>query len=738
MIQSSEAFQAAITADSRRVLLRAVIEIIDPDITYEASTFSGAAPFSQADQIYDKVLEISPAYATLERNRWLLDGTFRIYPDSYQGDGQQGYASDVLSGDGGSFESPPWVQLNFSNVSILQAFSVYFPTAEHDGIPDTYTVEVIQGGTAYFSQTITGNTANSAAFDGFTVQNPDCIRVTVSKWSLPGRRMRLPEIIPGLYEQWSGDTIAAFTVTQQANFASLALPYGTCTLSMDNLDRRFEPRSKDGIFQSIEERQGIKPSIGVRLAGGGEEYKPVGVYYQYSGGWKTGDNGLSMTWDLVDIVGLIANREYIPPSTLPTTLSGWVASIVAQLGDNFASRYTVDPNYANLPLTTTVDKVQGQSCGQVLLWVCMATGTFARADNETGNLTVEPFWSQGNKLDLDNMVNYPIMRANNDLGAIIFTLANGAQYVVAGTSAASSDTVSVDNPFITTQEQALTAARMILSTYGGNQLEATGRGDPSSEIGDVDTVWLNESSATTGRRMMQTFTFQDGVLQGCQSVLLQADGSFLFEEMEIITQSGMYTAPAGATQLRLIVAQGGQGSSRGQDGYVSGSGPLPGSGVAAGEGQPGLNGQGGKVWFGTVDINPEQVFQVQIGHGGAASPTYGVAGEMGGETTFGPYSSANGQVYPLGFTDVASGNSYARTGVQAPVNGTGDGAAGGAGGTAGAGYWDSYEYTPDGADDSVVNTRWEFIVTVPPGPGQPGKAGASGFVAVYWDKPSSN
>ena len=130
VIQSSEAFQAAVTADSRRVLLRAVIEIIDPDITYQASTFSGEAPFSQAAQIYDKDMEISPAYATLERNRWLLDGTFQIFADNYQGAGQQGWASDVLSGDDGAFSEPPWVQLNFSNVSILQACSVYFPEAD--------------------------------------------------------------------------------------------------------------------------------------------------------------------------------------------------------------------------------------------------------------------------------------------------------------------------------------------------------------------------------------------------------------------------------------------------------------------------------------------------------------------------------------------------------------------------------------------------------------------------------
>ena len=730
MIQSSEAYRAAVTGDSRRMLLRAVIDIIDPDITYTTPTSSGQAPFSQPGQLYDKVMEISPNYATLERNRWLLDGSFLIYPDNYQGSGQQGFAGDVLSGDDGTFTAPPWVQLNFSNVSILQACSVYFPGADFDGVPDTFTVEVIQGGTAYFTQTVTGNREEWAAFDGFTVQNPDCIKITVSKWSLPGRRMRIPEIIPGLYEAWTGDMIAAFTVTQQANFACLALPYGTCTLSMDNLDRRFEPRSKDGVFQSIEERQGITVSIGPRLPDGTAEYKQVGVYYQAAGGWTTGDNGLTMTWDLVDIVGLIADREYIPPSSLPTTLGAWVGSIVAQLGTNFVNRYTVDPNYSGQALTCALADVQGQKCGQILMWACMATGTFPRADNSTGNLAVEPFWSQGNKLDLDNLNTYPIMKANGDLGSIIFTLNDGnqTQYVVGGTSAASPDTVSVQNPFIKTQAQALTAARMILSTYGGNQLETTGRGDPSSEIGDVDTVWLNESSATTGRRQSQTFQFQDGVLRGCQSVLLQADGSFLFEEMAIITQSGSWTAPAGVSQLRVIIGQGGQGSGRGEDGYVSGSGNLPGSGVAAGEGQPGVNGSGGKVWFGTIDINPEQVFQVSIGQGGAAGPTYGEAGTEGGETAFGPYSSANGEVYPLGYTDIASGSSYGRTGVESPADGTGDGAAGGEGGTAGAGYWEQL-FWPDGRPRG-----WDFIVTVPPGPGQPGKAGASGFVVVYWDK----
>ena len=148
MIQSSAAYQAAITGDSRRILLRALINIIDPDITYGTVPSSGEAPFSEPEQLYDKDLDYGPAYATLERNRWLLDGTFQIYPDNYQGQGQQGFAGDALSGDDGTFEAAPWVQLNFSNVSILQACSVYFPEADYNGVADTYTEEEQQGGTA--------------------------------------------------------------------------------------------------------------------------------------------------------------------------------------------------------------------------------------------------------------------------------------------------------------------------------------------------------------------------------------------------------------------------------------------------------------------------------------------------------------------------------------------------------------------------------------------------------------
>lgn len=703
MIKSSAAYQAAITGDARRILLRAIIDLISPDIVYSAGETSGQIPWSQLAQIHDKVFEAPAKYATLEHNRWMLDGTFGIFPDQAADvTGQVAYIGDVLSGADGSFAAAPWVELQFSGVSVLQACSVYFPNDEYDGLPLDFTVEVKQGGTAYYTKSFTGNQAAIVSLSRFTVNNPDAIRVTVSKWSLPYRRMRLVEIVPGIYEQWDNNIIAEFAVKQQGNVACTALPYGTCTLKMDNLSRRFEPRAKDGLFQSIEERQGIDIAIGVRLADGTDDYKRVGIYYQYSRGWRTGDNGLTMQWDLVDIIGLLASREFLPPSTLPTTLEGWIAALVGQLGVNFANRYTVDPNYIGAAVTaSSVADVTGKSCGDILRWVCMAAGVWPRADAETGYLAAEPLWSEGNKLTLDNLTAYPILRANSDVAAIIFTLhdGSGTQYIVSGNSTASSETVSVDNPFIHTQAQALTAARMILSTYGGNQLETTGRGDPTREIGDVETVWLNESSATTARLIMQTMQFSGGVLQGCQSQLLQADGSFQFQGRAQITESGTWTAPAGKTQLRVILVGHGGNGTAGTDGSWDEAGT------------PGAPGLGGLVWAGTININDGQSFTVTIGE----------------DTTFGAYSSANGKRYSNGYTDVASGDSFARTGVASPLPGSGDG---GAAGKAGAQGQRRQETTKN--EDGSTTTRWR--VSAYPGKGTAGKQGAPGCVVVYWDK----
>lgn len=715
MLSSTEEYRAAIAGDCRRMLTKAIVDIVDPDITFTAITSSSEASFSLSAQLHDKKMDSPDKLVTLETDRWALDGTWQLIPGNTAGH-NIGFVGGELCDSEGAFFPSAWVKMNIANVSVLQAFSIYFSTLPGDGYGVDFTVEVISGDTAYYTKTVTGNNQTKLGFEGFTVYNPDVIKVTVTLWSVGSRRLRIMEIIPGIYEDWRSDIIAELDIIHEINPSCLSLPYGTCRLSMDNVSRRFEPRSKNGLFQSIEARQQVPIFLGPELPDGSTSWMPVGVYYQQSGGWTTGDNGLTMQWKLVDILGLLADREFIPPATLPTTLDGWAAALVAQLGTNFAGRYSVDAAYSALPVTASAESLKGLSCGELARYVGMVTGTFPRADVETGFLCFEPVWSAGSSLTLDDMERYPTITANDDLAAVIFKLNDTEEttYTVSGNSTASSRTVSISNPFITTAAQALTAARSILGFYGGNRLELSVRGDPASELGDVDCIQLDGSSATSARRISQGLSFSDGVMCGLPVTLLQADGGFLYQTREKLKGSGTWIGPAGVTSIRCIIVGGGDG---GTDGSAGGWDV---------DGEVGAEGKGGKISAATVNINEGQSFSYNCGLGGAAN------GSSGSDSVFGGLSSASGQRFD-GYSDIANGDVYGRDGVASPLSGSGDG---GAGGTAGRKGVSHTEFIPTvDANGNLTDSETErTVIDSYPTSGGSGAAGASGCIIIYYDK----
>lgn len=711
MIDATAAYREAVTAVTRRTKLRIVVDISDPDMVFTGVAASDQAAVSVPGQLADRVFDLK-RYATLERNRWLLDGSFAIFQDDHSAGGDEiGGVGETLGGDGGEYSSPAWFELQFSNVSVLQVCAVWFSGDEADGRPVDFTVEVRQGGTAFYSQSFTDNREDHVTLTGFTVYNPDAIRVTVTKWSVPHRRFRLAEIIPGAYERWDDSKVTDCSVDMTADPSCVTLPYGTAALTIDNTDRMFEPRNKNGIFQSLQERQSVELYIGV-LTGGDYEYKSLGRFYQFNGGWRTSDNGMTIRWSLVDILGLLADREFIPPEVLPSTVEGWVQAVLSMLGPNFTGLYTIDSAFSGTALAADREAVTGIKCGDLVRYICMACGAWPRAEAATGRLAVEPLWEQGNRMDLDNMEVYPTIQANEDVAQIVFTLADaeGTQYVVSGNSMAASKSVSVNNPFISNTAQALTAAKNIVTHYGGNVYRTSGRGDPTTEIGDVVTLELDESSATTGRVLSQTFSYSRQVLAGCAADLVQADGTLTYTDREAITEDSTWTVPDGVTQIRVILVGGGDGGGKGTDG----------SWLSAGE--DGADGSGGAVWWGLVNVTPGTTFAVTIGQGGASN------GGQGTATHFGQYTSAAGYVYTPSYTDITEGNAYGRTGVQDPLANTGDGGKGGVGGVQGIEREKTWK-----DDHGFVHNK--TVIDQRPGPGGNGAAGASGCVVIYYDKP---
>lgn len=702
MIKSSESYKKAIVADYRRTKPSAYVDIISPDIAL-TSVSADSAPFCDTSQVFDRNFIVTSNVATLEKNRWLLDGSVEAKDFGNKvRDTETGLVLDALSDENGNFQTPQVVEVIFSGITgHLQTCTVFFSDMIIDSVPKNFKIEIRQGGNTYFEKSYTDNFKTEIVVSGFDVINADAIRLTIYSTVIPNRRVRIPEIYPGVYAKWDSDGIQSIEMSYRGDFSDTSSPYGTCDVSFDNSERQFEFRNKSSLFKSIEERQSVSFFVEIETETGTDR-KPAGVFYQFDGGWKISKNTIVIEWNLVDIIGLLADRQYIPESPMPKTLEEWTKSIVSQLGENFSESYIVDESYAEIELIASAEEVKDKTCGEILNDICLASDTWARADIETGRLAIEPLWSQGNEIALDNMETYPVIKANDDVATITFKLndASESEYVVSGNSSSSSNSITIENPFIRNEQTALKAARTILKHYGGQLYEITYRGDVSSEIGDTQTIQLDESQAAPSRLKEHSLSYSEGVLSGCNAVLIQPSGQTLFESTyRIADKSGVWTAPTGVKEIYIILVGGGSGGTDGQ------------SGTWDSDGDDGENGRGGRIFFGTFPINEQQNFTYYVGDGGDK-------GKPGEITTFGVYSSDNGTTFEPSFTDLGNGNVYGRTGVKNPVSNSGDGGAGGKGGEKG-------EFHLEG--DFEVIDAW-------PSPGEPGEPGASGCIVIWWDK----
>lgn len=728
MINHSDDYAKAVVADSRRQFVRAVFDLVDPDAQVDAVYTNGDSPISRTEQVKERGLtESDEKIVTLEMNRWALDGSWKLRPDDpADRKGQVGWESAAICDANGRFSAPyPYVELEFSGVDILQAVSILFSRKDYNGIPIDFYIQLFSGDVELHRQDVTGNDKSLMVLEGFTTYFPTRVRLTITKWSLPYRRVRVVRFMLGLYEEWDTTIIKAVDVYSEVTFSGLRIPYSTCTIRLYNENHRFDPYAPNSLFQSIEDRQAIKIEFGIRISADEDiEWIPAGTYYQQSAGWKLQD--LTISWDLLDIIGALTKRLFVLPEELPTTVSGWVEAIMASLGRNFNTRYIVDSDVKDLPLTAVAEDIEGKFCGELLRFLCMATNTWPRQDFSTGKLRVGKLERlEGNRITLDNMVSFPVMSANEDIADITFQLDSG-EVVFPGNNTNSEKSLSVNNPFVHTTEDARTAVISCLFEYGGRSFDVTSRGNPTSECGDIQSVDTQFSTTISARLYKQQLKMENGIMRNLPSHLVQSPNDSTYTNKNVLTGSGTYTAEADG-EFKITLIGGGDGGTGGGGGvmYVSYNGSVSGSPTSGGEG-----GLGGRVFIVELSAQAGQTFDFSCGTGGYAGKggqeeEDGEPGGLGTDTTFGVFTSANGNRYAMGIMDIQSGAVYAQPGGDKGFGVSGSYGSGGAGGKFGEDGYTIYRTNPEtGETYRKVRGR--------PTDGEDGQPGIEGCVIVEW------
>lgn len=726
MINTSEKYAAGIVADSRRQTVRAVFDMVDPDALVSGVDTNTESPISLTAQTAVRGKgETEQIIAGFEPNYWILDGTRDLRPDDpADREGQVGWESGELSRDDGSFSAPyPYIELDIDGASILQAVSIVFTDRPFNGHPVDFTVQLWSGETLLSTTEKTGVMDGGViVVDGFTVYYPTRVRLTVKKWSLPGRRVRVPRFMLGLYEDWDAKTIQSVDVYTEVTFSGLKIPYSTCTVKIYNENHRFDPYSPNSLFASIEDRQSVKIEYGLYTDAGEIEWIPAGTYYQQSAGWKLQD--LTVSWDLLDIIGVLTKRKFEVPDVLPTTLSGWLAALMDSTGVNFSDRYTVDEDAADLELSATAESVEGKTCGEILRFLCMASNTWPRQDFSTGKLRVGKIqYNEGNKITLDNMSSYPTMSANDDISDITFELDNGS-VTFSGNNTNSEVSLSVNNPFVHTTDDARRAVISCMFEYGGRSFVVNHRGNPSSECGDIQSVETQFDSTISARLYKQQLTLDNGVMRNVPSELVQSPNDSTYQNRDVLTGTGTWTAQADG-QIKITIIGGGTG------GMGGGGGNMHHQGWSSPEDNDGgIGGDGGRVFIIETQASASQEFAYSCGAGGAGGARGntgqdGKPGTAGADSTFGVFSSANGTTYSVGIMDIQSGAVYAQRGGDYGAKINGKNGSGGSGGKMGKnGMTVTRTNKETGQSYDVVKSY--------PKPGESGQPGQPGCVIVEW------
>jgi len=247
-------------------------------------------------------------YATLEKNRWLLDGSM-ITPPAGEPYKYCGYVSKAICCDDedNTFEVPVLVRIYFSEqkVNILPGLTVVWDTAHGEYATKVTITSYREDGAPDKSTTF----SNDKLISEFRLDMEEFkwIDIEILNWSAPNRRARIGKIFMGLNKVYDKTELLKFSCNESIDPLSASLPKYEIQFEVDNREGTYNPANDDGVSKSMMERQEVRTWYSYWI-GDAVERIPGGVYYLSE--WSAPQNGLSASFKARDLLGFMNATYY--------------------------------------------------------------------------------------------------------------------------------------------------------------------------------------------------------------------------------------------------------------------------------------------------------------------------------------------------------------------------------------------------------------------------------------------
>ena len=254
--------------------LYASLEVVPPGLR-EGAKISSDDTYSQAstDRVMDGLYASPAQYVTLERNRWLLDGTFKIIESTDAFD--DWWSMLAVSA------RQPIVQFSFDKPYTIPG--IYFRWDKENGTCPKSIRVVGYDSTRVAKYNIEVDGINSAEgfFENLAMDDIQYVDIEILSWMSDGWRARLLEVMFGLvvdFNSVNNGRIVSATQTDKADPLNSKLPTHSLELVLRNYDTYFDATLQQGVSKYLAQQQVMKIQWAFITAKGVTEYAPKQVY----------------------------------------------------------------------------------------------------------------------------------------------------------------------------------------------------------------------------------------------------------------------------------------------------------------------------------------------------------------------------------------------------------------------------------------------------------------------------
>lgn len=483
MIETSDGYKTAIKADSERDTFEVKFGFVPPGSVEGGNTISSAeAIASKLPQVTNGVLEMGAKWATLEPNRFRLDGSCTLLDDN---DEQVGFFSQEFCGEDGVFLTPPRVDYIFDVPYDLIGISVYFDAPGSEWATSVTVTYYGADGTALQTKDF----ANTAAVCQIDMQQIAVkqFRISINSWNVPQRMAKIAQVLPGQIYLFTPENAYEFSFSETINPFESALTLPEFSIVFDNADKKFDIVNPQGLVSFLRKKMKISARLGI-LVDTKDEYVNTGKFYVYSWPDDTQEDKASLT---CRPAMAFENRSYENAGRGTQTANQAAAIIFDGTGEAYSVAAELREIEVNQYIGDDVPKIDAMG---MLAVACCAYWKVARDGSYhllpwkppavTNDIDYENAWS---KPSISQRQRYTSVNVKSYAWDSVNEQQTNTDNIISSTPD-DGEIKTISCPFITSA-RAETVARAVLAYLGLRlQYSISYRGDASIEAGDVVRV----------------------------------------------------------------------------------------------------------------------------------------------------------------------------------------------------------------------------------------------------------